>query len=238
MCTVTPRYRNLAPLAVLLFASCSWLDATPTNPHIRPAASAAKAAPPPPDSVLLGMTLNDSAVFQIGSDGLGEYVDGASGMMVQIDVWGNLQISPNNANSSSPPARRLDVRYPGGLVHTYPAQWNFKFKSNRTNNTNPRIQDMTVGAALCYNVTLAHQNQQVAYENDFNGLPGSTYALITRTSATTWSAISKGVASTGLNCGVDDTTVVKSTNLTVKNSKAVTVGPVSLPFSLTLRVLP
>ena len=39
------------------------------------------------------MTVNDGAAFQIASDGLGEYVNSASGMEVVIDVP-NLGIPP------------------------------------------------------------------------------------------------------------------------------------------------
>ena len=95
---------------------------------------------------------------------------------------------------------------------------------------------MPVGAALCYNMTLAHANQQVSYENDFSVAidAGASYALITRTSATTWTVTSGGVASTGLDCGVDDMVFVKGTDLTVKKG-AFTVGLVGLPFSIALR---
>jgi hypothetical protein len=230
--------RGLAPTALVLLASCGSPDTMPTESRAVPSSAlAAKGAPQ--DSVRLGMTVSDDIALQIGSDGLGEYVNGASGMMVLIDVSGNLQISPNNANGSTPPERRLDVRYPAGLVYTYPTQKNFKFKSSRVNNGNPRIQDMAVGAALCYSVTLAHQNGQVQYENDYNVAvdPGATYALVTRTSATTWSVVSGGVASTGLDCGVDNMTFVKGTDLTVKKG-GFAVGLVSLPFSITLRALP
>jgi hypothetical protein len=234
------QYRGLAATALFLMASCVSPDAAPTDPGvIRPRVSAAKGGPPPSDSVRLGMTVNDDAAFQIGSDSLGEYVNGVSSMQVLIDTYGNLQITPLNANSTTPPQRRLDIRYPAGLVYTFPSQWNFKIKSNRVNNGNPRIQDMTVGASLCYNVTIAHRNQQVSYANYFNVAldPGASYALITRTSATTWSMTSGGVASTGLDCGEDNISFMDGSDLTVRKGDF-TVGLVSLPFSITLRSLP
>jgi hypothetical protein len=234
-----PLIRGLSAAALFLMAGCVSSDAAPTAVDVIPGAVlAAKGGPPPQDSVLLAMTVSDDGALQIGSDGLGEYVNGTSGMAMMIDFSGNLQITPLNANSSTPPERRLDIRYPAGLVHTYPNQWNFKIKSNRTNNGNPRIQDMTVGASLCYNVTIAHRDQQVSYVNTFNaGFPGASYALITRTSATTWSMSSGGVASTGLDCGADNVAQVTGADLTVKRGDF-TVGPVSLPFSIALRSLP
>ena len=234
------QYRGLAATALFLLASCISPDAGPTASRvIRPDVWAAKGGPPPSDSVRLGMTVNDAAAFQIGSDSLGEYVDGAGGMRAVIDAPGNLQITPMNANNSTPPPRRLDVRYSAGLVHTFPDQWNFKVLSNRVNNGNPRIQDMTVGASLCYNVTIAHRSQQVSYASSFNVAldAGASYALITRTSATTWSVTSGGVASTGLDCGVDNISYTTGSDLTVKKGDF-TVGLASLPFSITLRSLP
>ena len=235
------QYRGLATTVLFLLASCVSPDAAPTESGvIRPGVWAAKGAPPPADSVRLGMTVNDDAAFQIGSDGLGEYVNGVSGMQVIIDAPGNLQITPLNGNSTTPPQRRLDIRYPAGLVHTFPNQWNFKIKSNHVNNANPRIQDMAVGTSLCYNVTIAHNNQLVSYANYFNVAlnAGASYALITRTSATDWIMTSGGVASTGLDCGADNMSYMTGVDLTVRKGGDFTVGLVSLPFSITLRSLP
>jgi hypothetical protein len=235
------QYRGLAATALFLLASCASPDAVPTGPKaIGPDVWPAKGGPPPQDSVRLAMTVSDDAAFQIGSDSLGEYVDGASGMRVVIDAPGNLQITPMNGSSTTPPQRRLDVRYPAGLVHTFPNQWNFKIKSDHVNNGNPRIQDMTVGTSLCYNVTIAHSDRQVSYVNYFNVAlnAGASYALITRTTTTTWSMTSGGVASTGLDCGADNISYMTGTDLTVRKGGDFVVGLVSLPFSITLRSLP
>jgi hypothetical protein len=237
-------YRGLAATAMFLLASCDSPDAAPTESEVvRPGIWAAKGGPPPQDSVRLEMTVNDDAAFQVRSDSLGKYSDGVSGMRVIIDVPGNLQITPMNANSSTPPDRRLDVRYPPertDLVHTFPDQWNFKILSNRVNNGNPRLQDMSVGASLCYNVTIAHRTQQVSYANSFNVAldAGASYALITRTSAVTWSVTSGGVASTGLDCGVDNISHMTGSDLTVKHGGDFTVGPMPLAFSITLEAKP
>jgi len=189
------------------------------------------------------MTVSDDPAFQVGSDLKGDYFDGADGMRAIIDQYGNLQITPLNANNSTPPQRRLDVRYPvdsRGLVHTFPNQWNFKILSNRVNNGNPRIQDMTVGTSLCYNFTIAHRTLQTAYVDAFNVAldAGASYALVTRTDANTWVITSGGTATTGLDCGVDNMMYLSGTDLTVKNHGDFTVGLVSLPFSITLRVYP
>jgi hypothetical protein len=226
--------------ALLVLAGCTWQDGVPSEPPTtRPLISAGNGGAPPKDVVGLGMTVSDDPGFRIGSDGLGEYVNGVGGMQATVDAYGNLQISPSNATSSTPPTRRLDVRHADGLVYTYPNQWNFKIKSNRTNNANPRIQDMAVGAALCYNVTIGHRTQAIAFESDFNRAisAGATYALITRTGPASWTMTSGGVATTGLDCGVDDIAFLKGTDLTVKRG-AFTIGLVNLPFSITLRSLP
>jgi hypothetical protein len=231
------KYRAVAATALFLLASCISSDATPTQPGV--ITPNAKGGPPPQDSVRLAMTVSDDPALQVGSDSLGDYIDGASGMRAIIDPFGNLQITPTNANNSTPPQRRLDVRYPAGLVHTFPDQWNFKILSNRVNNGNPRLQDMTVGASLCYNFTIAHRTQQIAYVDAFNVAvdAGVSYALITRTSATTWSMTSGGTATTGLDCGVDNVMYLTGTDLTVKKGDF-TVGLASLPFSITLQALP
>ncbi len=240
----THQYRVPAVTALFLIASCASPDAAPTDPAvITPHVWAAKGGPPPPDSVRLAMTVSDDPAFQVGSDLKGDYFDGADGMRAIIDQYGNLQITPLNANNSTPPQRRLDVRYPvdsRGLVHTFPNQWNFKILSNRVNNGNPRIQDMTVGTSLCYNFTIAHRTLQTAYVDAFNVAldAGASYALVTRTDANTWVITSGGTATTGLDCGVDNMMYLSGTDLTVKNHGDFTVGLVSLPFSITLRVYP
>ena len=236
-------YRGLAATALFLMASCVSPDSAPTDPAvIKSHVWAAKGGPPPSDSVRLEMTVNDDTTFQVGSDGVGPYTDGELGMRVIIDAPGNLQITPMNGDASTPPQRRLDVRYPEertDLGHTFPDQWNFKILSNRVNNGNPRIQDMTIGTSLCYNVAIAHRNQQVSYANYFNVAleAGASYALITRTSAATWSVTSGGTASTGLDCGVDNMAYVTGTDLTVRRGGDFTVGLVTLPFSIALRSL-
>src|SRR5262245_47119700 len=106
------QFRKPAPGALVVLASCGAPDARPTEPRAGASIALAAKGGPPQDSVRLGMTVSDDGVLQIGSDGLGEYVNGAGGMHATIDVSGNLQITPENANSPTPPARRLDVRYP------------------------------------------------------------------------------------------------------------------------------
>jgi hypothetical protein len=181
------------------------------------------------------MTVSDDPAYQVGSDGLHDYIDGADGMRAIIDQYGNLQITPLNANNSTAPLRRLAVRYLDSLAYALPDQWNFKILSNRVNNGNPRIQDMTVGTSLCYNFTIAHRTLRRSYVDAFNVALDSrvSYALVTRTDPSTWT-----IASAGAACGVDNMTYVTGTDLTVKKNGDFTVGPVSLPFSITLRVYP
>ena len=240
----THRYRGLAVTVLALIASCASPDTAPTDPTvIKPHVWAAKGGPPPQDSVRLAMTVSDDPTLQVGSDGLHEYIDGTDGMRAIIDQYGNLQITPMNANNSTPPLRRLDVRYPPertDLGYPLADQWNFKILSNRVNNGNPRMQDMTFPSSLCYNFTIAHRTLQRSYVDAFNVALDArvSYALVTRTDAATWIVTSGGVASTGLDCGVDNTTYVTWTDLTVKKNGDFTVGPLSLPFSITLRALP
>jgi hypothetical protein len=194
-------------------------------------------AKPATDVVLLAMTVADDNSHEIRSDGLGEYQNGVDGMTVMIDQFGNLQISPANANGTAAPLRRLNVIYPPGQAWTFPNQWNFKIKSNKTNNANPRIQDMTVGMSGCYNVTIAHRTQSIAYEDAFNPAAQSvsSYVLINRTSPTTWIMNSHGVSSTGLNCGPADMAWVTGTDLTVRRNGGFAVGALSQRFSIQLR---
>lgn len=230
-------------MRVFLSASCTFAlvtlacTSTPTVPSDGALAAKAK---PVPSVVLLGMTVTDGSSYQIQSDGLGEYVNGVDGMTVMIDDSGNLQITPANASGTNPPARRLNIIYPPGQTWTFPQQLNFKIKSNKTNNGNPRIQDMGVGVSLCYNVTIAHRTAAVAYTDNFNpaAFPSSTYALISRTSATAWTIQSSGMASTGLDCGVDNTAWVTGTDLTAKHGGDFTVGAVTENLSIALRALP
>lgn len=67
---------------------------------------------------------------------------------------------------------------------------------------------------------------------------GASYALVARTDATTWVITSGGAATTGLDCGVDNVMYLSGTDITVRNHGDFTVGPVSLPFSITLRAYP
>lgn len=236
---------GVIPVAFFLLAGCSsradggLVEPSADTPDIL-AAKGGGGGKPAPSTVALAMTVADGSAYQVQSDGLGEYVNGVDGMGLTIDGSGNLQISAFNLTSSTPPVRRLRVSYPAGLTDTYPEQWNFKVKSNKTNNENPAIQDMAVGASLCYNVTISHATQAIAYYDNFNPAlnAGASYALITRTSPSTWTMASSGVASTGLDCGVDDVAHVTGTNLAVKRNGGFTVGEVSQPFSIQLRALP
>jgi hypothetical protein len=228
---------GLAPALWAILAGCQPTGLSPTEPASEPPIRIA--AKPVPSTVRLGMTVSDAG-YQIQSDGLGEYLDGVDGMTVTIDGYGNLQIGPGNINGTTPPVRRLDVHYPVGQVYTFPNQWTFKIKSNKTNNGNPSIQDMVVGTALCYNVTIFHATQAISYEDAFNTAvnPGAGYVLITRTGAGSWTMASSGVATTGLDCGADDIAWVKGTDLTVRRGGGFTVGLVNQSFAIALRALP
>ena len=192
------------------------------------------------DSVRLAMRVTDLSTYQVQSDGLGEYLHGIAGMVVLIDATGNLQITPANATGTLPPVRRLNVSYASGLRWTFPKQVNFKIKSNKTNNGNPRIQDMAVGSALCFNVTIAHRDDAVQFVDTFNpaAYPSSSYALVTRISSTAWTVESRGVATGGFACGAPDTAWVTWTDLLAKRGGSFTVGAEAQAFHIDLRALP
>jgi hypothetical protein len=228
---------GLIPATIALLASCSiGPDAGPMEPASGGGLVAALGKPQQ-DSVILAMTVTDGSPYQVQSDGLGEYRNGVAGMEVVIDGYGNLQISPNNANSSTPPVRRLHVSYPTNLTDTYLNQWNFKIKTSGPSG-HIRIQDLAVGQSVCLYVTISHMTQAIAYQDLFDRNLGASYGLVTRTSPTTWTAVSKGVDSSGLNCGADDLTYVQGSDLTVKRGGGFTVGLLTQPFSIALRVYP
>jgi len=191
--------RSLAISAALLLAACGETDRALTAPADGTAGpSLAKAAPA--TSTPLAVTVADGGTYKIQSDGLGEYVNGVQGMQAEIDGSGNLQITPNNLNAITAPRRtlRFDYTAPVSPLNTYrpneSGQWNFKIKTNRTNNGNPRIQDLALNASGCYNTTIAHSTTITSFQDDFNlaTFPQGTYVYITRTSATTWSMVSNG----------------------------------------------
>lgn len=225
--------RSLVLSAVVLLGACGPNDAAPTAPG-------AVAYSRPQPSVPLAMTVDDGA-NQIQSDGLGEYVDGTQGMMVQIDQYGNLQISPNNASSGTPPQRtlRFDYNSPVDPLNTYrpvdSPQWNFKIKSNLVNNGNPRIQDLALNASGCYNVTIAHLVQTISYEDAFNpaALPQSTYAYITRTGVApdTWTMVTNGP------CPLNANVAALSSPDNSKHGGTVLRGYYYQQFSIHLRAL-
>jgi hypothetical protein len=166
-------------------------------------------------------------------------------MMAEIDGYGNLQISPNNLNSTTPPQRTLtlDHRDPVDALNTYrpdaSAQHNFKVKSNKVNNNNPRIQDLGVNGnplAGCYNVTIAHATATTRYQDDFNpaAFPQATYVYITRTSLSpaTWTMVSDGP------CAVNPTWAgLASQDLAGRKPQWISRGYYRLHFSIRFRAL-
>jgi len=177
---------------------------------------------------------------RIQSDGLGEYVNGAQGMTAEIDSYGNLQISPNNANSTTPPQRTLkfDFSAPIDPLNAYrpdeSGQWNFKIKT--TVFGNPRIQDLGVNGnpvSACYNATIAHENSKTHHRAIFNPSsdPMSTSAFITRTTASpaTWAVVSDGP------CPHPNAGGVWSQDLVKRNAPLVFRGYYDLRFSIVLR---
>jgi len=202
-----PTVTSTVAVAVLLSA-CQAAPTAPTEMELTPlfAASGKGGGPPKEQPVSLRMTVlgsGPSGSYHIRGDGQGAYVDGQQGMLVQIDVSGNLQISPANAQSSSPPERTLtfDFSAPVDPTNTYSpdesGQWNWKIKTG--NYQNYRIQDLGVNGnpvSACFSSTIAHNNQVLHHRAIFNPAsdPSSTLVYVTRTSVSppAWTVISDG----------------------------------------------
>jgi hypothetical protein len=116
----------------------------------------------------------------------------------------------------------------------------FKITANRTNDGNPRLQDMAVGSAPCYNVSIAHRDYAVQLVNRYNpaAYAASTYVLVARNSINSWTLASRGGATTGVACGAPDMAWVTGTDLLVKRGGAFTVGATAQAFLIELRALP
>jgi hypothetical protein len=162
-------------------------------------------------------------------------------MQAVIDATGGLQISPNNANSTTPPQRMLGFDYstPVDPLNPYhpsvSGQWNFKIKANRIGTANPRIQDLAVDASGCYNASFYHWTSTTAFQDDFNLAidPQTTYAHITRTSPSSWTMVSNGPCL--LNANVAR---LRSLDRLAKNAPWVSRGLYNQQFSISFRALP
>lgn len=214
---------------------------TPTAPSF-----AAGGKPPAATSTPLAVTVEDLGPlgpYRIQSDGLGDYVNGVQAMMAEVDPFGNLQISPNNLTSATPPQRtlRFDYTAPVDPLNTYrpsaSGQWNFKIKTNKTNNGNPRIQDLGMNgnpASGCYNTTIAHATTTTTYQDDFNPAtdPQATYVYITRTSVApaTWTMVSDGPCLVNPNRAA-----VRSQDRVARKAPLVFRGYYDQQFSIRLR---
>jgi len=193
------------------------------------------------EPIPISATMNDSGVYRIHSDGRGEYINGMQGMVAVIDQFGNLQISPNNGQGTTPAQRQLtfDFSVPADPLNTYrpdvSGQINFKILS--IDYDNPRIQDLGVSgnpSSACYRVTVAFRNLVTANQIDFSTAINAqaTYVLITRTGASTWTVVSNGPCGTNPASGA-----VQSGDLTRKNAPSVPRGIYIMPFSIQIRAL-
>jgi hypothetical protein len=196
------------------------------------------------DPIPIAVTVDDAGALgasRIRSDGLGDYVDGQQGMQAVIDQYGNLQISPNNGQATTPAQRSLvfDFSVPADPLNTYSpdvsGQTNFKILSNDYGN--PRIQDLGVNGnpvSACYRVTFAFRNLTTHHQIVFNtGVNAqAAFVLIERTSASTWTVTTAGP------CGANPTWgAVSSQDLVKKNASGVPRGNYSMPFSIRIRTL-
>jgi len=189
----------------------------------------------------IAVTVEDAGLlgpYKIQSDGRGDYVDGQQGMTAWIDQFGNLQISPNNGQATTPALRQLTFNFsvPADPLNTYQpdvlGQTNFKILSNDYGN--PRIQDLVVDGNACYRVTFAFRNATTHHQIDFNtGINAqAAFVLITRTSDSTWTVVSDGPCGANPGWGV-----VRSQDLTRKNAPLVARGNYIMPFSIRIRAL-
>jgi hypothetical protein len=236
----------LSTLAAFVVGACTGIDSiNGTGAGSGPKIAMTAAAAPSKNVVLpIAMQVMDagpSGAYKITSDGLGEYVDGLQGMTVEIDSYGNLQITPLNGTSSTPPQRtlRFDFSAPTDPLNSYrpdeSGQLNFKIKTNAVGL--PRIQDLGVNgnpASACYSATIAHNNGTTHHRAIFNPAsdPSSTRALITRTSISpaAWTMVSDSQCPVTANVAG-----VWSQDLVRKNAPLVFRGYYNLQFSIQLR---
>lgn len=191
----------------------------------------------PATSIPVAFTVSDAAPNRIRSDGLGEYVNGQGTVTAEIDTYGNLQVS---VTSALPPARNLTFDYdaPADPANTYRpnlsgSRW-FRIKSNKTNNNNPGLHEMTVGSSACYNVTFAHGDGVTQWVDNFNPAAdaGSTYALVTRTSSTAWTL------NVGAGCaGTANRGALSSQDVSRKNQPRISRGYYDLQVTMVIRTL-
>jgi hypothetical protein len=193
----------------------------------------------------IAVTVDDAGTAgpsRIRSDGLGEYVDGQQGMQAVIDQFGNLQISPNNGQATTPAQRSLvfDFSVPADPLNTYrpnvSGQTNFKILSISYGSP-ARIQDLGLNGnpvSGCYRVTFAFRNLTTHHQLEFNPSinADAIAAFITRTSASTWTIVSDGPCGTHPSWGA-----VRSQDLVKKNAPLVFRGNYDMPFSIRLRTL-
>ena len=232
----------IATAASLLLGACAGADPALTAPlEVAPnsAGMAAKPGLPTPVAVTV-QNAGPLGPYRIQSDGLGEYVNGLQGMLAEFDDPGNLQFSPENGRSTTPPQRTLALDYsaPTDPLNTYrpnpTGQWNFKIKTG--NAGKPRIQDLGVNGnpvSECYATTVAHADRITSQVVRFNATP-SANAYITRTSVSpaTWTMVSDGPCTGNANWGG-----LTSQDLIAKNAPFIFRGYYSLQFSLLLRGL-
>ena len=237
-----------AASAGLLLGACAGADSMLSAPSKLGLKSAmiAAGAPSKSTSTPIAVQVLDTGplgAYRIQSDGLGEYVNGLQGMTAEIDSYGNLQITPTNGSSTTPPQRtlRFDFSAPTDPLNAYrpdeSGQLNFKIKTNAFGV--PRIQDLGItgnpASACCY-ATIAHNNTTTHHRAIFNPAsdPSSIPAFITRTgiSPATWTMVSDGPC--GLNANVAG---VWSQDLVKKNAPLVFRGYYDLRFSILLRAM-
>ena len=197
----------------------------------------------PQPAIPIAVTVDDADLagpYRIQSDGLGEYVNGQAGMSAIIDDVGNLQITPQNGDGTTPAERRLvfDFSQPAIPSNTYrpdvSGQINFKIGSI---GAGPRIQDLGMNGnpvAGCYLVWFAFRNLTTHHRIWFNTSidAGATLAYITRMSASTWTMVSDGPCGANASWGA-----VQSQDLTRKNAPLVFRGDYVMRFSVRFRTL-
>jgi hypothetical protein len=213
----------------------------------------ATGGPPQTYSVTIEDTLTNGAPTAIRSDGLGPYTNGVDGVSVSLGVinfWprndrGTRNVVFNNGGEDTSlrpylPSPNDAKAPPTGMTGT-----DNLLKDPHTGNSNPSqspIQNMTIGSSQCITFFWAVKDSSTGYgwrAPNFHGnlanVPQSSYAVVTRDSATQWTIESNhsGLCTDNpYNVGMvlhDESTTMKGKTITTTYAD----GFYYVPFRLT-----
>ena len=141
-------------------------------------------------TVSLKMTVNNSAGYNITSDGIGDYVNGNQNISLYFSTSGNLQFS-NSASRSKPVTRWLNVNLnsprPGSIARGF-LQCGFISTLSSTISPNPTLlQNLVKGDTKCITLSAGVPGGVINFHNrSYEDTPESqsSYVYVTRISAT------------------------------------------------------